>query len=124
MRRTAPIVLGLLVCFAVGGTAIYRYKTDHGQTPFLRVRAADLTGTWKNQSLVLKIEAKGELLLVAGLDEKLVEFVRDGKASRWAEKAPINPIPRNLDWNGQRLLFTSVDASSQRQVSELKRTNP
>lgn len=121
MRRIAPIVLGLLLCFAVGGTAIYRYQTNHGQTPFLRASAADLTGTWKNQLLVLKIEAQGELLLVGGLGKKPIEFVRDGKASRWVEKVPANPIPRNLDWNGNRLTFTSVDASAQRQISELHR---
>jgi len=83
-----------------------------------------LTGTWQNQSLALKIEAQGEVLLVAGLADKSVEFVRDGKAARWVEKAPQTRIPRNLDWNGQTLLFTSVDASAQRQVRELQRAKP
>ena len=122
--RSVLIVLGLILCFLIGGTAIYRYKTNSGQTPFLRATAGDLTGTWKSQSLVLKIQAQGELLLVAGLGDKPVEFVRDGKASRWVEKAPQTPIPRNLEWNGQTLLFTSVDASAQRQVSQLQRSKP
>lgn len=122
MMRNALIVLGLVLCFLVGGFAIYRYKTNSGQTPFLRATAGDLTGTWQSQSLALKIEARGEQLEVAGLADRPIEFVRDGKASRWVEKAPQTPIPRTLDWNGHTLLFTSVDASAQRQVSELQRS--
>lgn len=124
MMRSALIVIGLILCFLIGGTAIYRYKTNSGQTPFLRATGSDLTGTWKSQSLTLKIEAEGELLQVTGLADKPIEFVRDGKAARWVEKAPQTPIPCNLDWNGRTLLFTSVDASAQRHVSELQRSQP
>ena len=122
--RNVLIVFGLLVCFALGGVALYRYQTNSGQTPFLRATASDLAGPWKSQSWDLTIEAQGESLQVAGMADKPVEFVRDGKASRWVERAPQTPIPRSLDWNGRTLLFTSVDASAQRQVTELQRSKP
>ena len=122
--RNILIVLGLLLCFALGGAAIYRYQTNSGKTPFLRASASDLGGIWKSPSLTLTIKSEGEGMKVTGLADKPIEFVRDGKAARWVEKAPQTPIPGTLDWNGRSLLFTSVDASAQRQLTELQRSQP
>lgn len=103
------MVLGLLLCFLLGGAAIYRYLNQKGDKPFLRASAADLTGTWKNQTTIVKIEARGDNLLLDGS-----EYQRDGKSTRWHEKSPRTQIPRVLDWDGQTLTYTTVDDNTQR----------
>lgn len=117
MIRNLLIVLGLLLCFAVGGVGIYRYLNSQGATPFLNAKAVDLVGTWQNHATSMKIEAHGEALSV---DQ--AEYLRDGKAPRWVEKSPQGQIPRVLEWNGAQLTVTSTDDNGQRRSEVLKRS--
>lgn len=116
MIRNLLIVLGLLLCFAVGGVGIYHCMSSQGATPFFNASAADLVGTWQNKALSLKIEAHGEALTV---DQ--AEYLRDGKAPRWVEKSPQGQIPRVLEWNGAQLTVTSTDDNGQRRSEILKK---
>ena len=116
MMRNLLIVLGLLLCFAVGGVGIFRYLSSRGGTPFLKASSADLAGSWKNQVMTLKIESNGEALKVDN-----AEFLRDGKAPRWVEKSPQGQIPRVLEWDGSKILMTTTNDSGQRHSQTLQR---
>lgn len=116
MIRNLLIVLGLMLCFALGGVGVYRYLHSRGETPFLNASAADLVGTWQNKATSLKIEAHGEALTVDQAD-----YLRDGKAPRWVEKSPQGQIPRVLEWNGAQLTVTSTDDNGQRRSEILEK---
>ena len=119
MIRNLLIVLGLLLCFAIGGWAVYRYLGSKGQTPFLKATAADLAGSWKNPSVTLKVEAHGEELTIEGDD-----YVRDGRAPRWVEKSPKSQIPKIIEWDGSQLTLTTIQDNGQRNSVALKKENP
>ncbi|MFN8611282.1 MAG: hypothetical protein U0931_27305 [Vulcanimicrobiota bacterium] len=101
-------VVCLLLAFVVAGSGFYRYLSSRDQRPFLKSAATDLAGSWQNKTASLKVEAVGPGLKVNG-----VEFVRDGQAPRWVEKAPQTTVPRVLEFDGASLKMTSVSDSNQ-----------
>ena len=121
MIRNLLIVLGLMLCFAIGGLAIYRYRASQGDTPFLRATSSDLQGDWQSLTTQVALKANGNGLVIRGLSDKPLEFTRDGKPPRWVEKSPPTQLPRILEWTGQNLQLTEYTDSGQKSTSILKK---